>query len=61
LLEGSNIDESILEWNCSVIIFSQKIHDELLPASLESRGVLELETEILFVNLRPSEVLLLAY
>jgi hypothetical protein len=60
LLETGNIDEPILERNCNIIVFSQKFHDDFLPASLESGGVLELKTEILFVDLRPSEVLLLA-
>lgn len=58
LLEGGKVNQSVFEGNCNIIVVSEKLHNKFLSASLESRNVFELETQIFFVDLRPSLILL---
>lgn len=61
LLEGGEINESVFEGDGDIVVVSEKLHDLFLSASFKSRDVAKLETQVLFVYLRPSLVLLLAH
>lgn len=58
LLEGGVVDQAVLELHCRVVVVPQQMHDLPLPAALEGRHVLELETQVLLVDLRAALVLL---
>jgi len=58
LFEGGDIDESIFEGNGMVIVVSEKFHNLSLSAAFEGGFVLELETEIAFVQAGASGVFL---
>lgn len=59
VLESGNVDESILEGNSMIVIIAEQLHNLSLPATLEGRGVGELETEVTLVVLGTPQVLLL--
>ena len=50
LLKTSDIQHTVFEFDCHVVVLAEQIHDLFLSATLKGRSVVELETEISFVE-----------
>ena len=57
LLEGTHVDEPVLEGNGNIVVLAQELHDLFLAGSLQSGHILELEAEVPLIERCPAFVL----